>query len=450
MVAHLEQASTLGRWRYYLSLAAFLAAMALLLLTIVDVRRAFLFPQADYFKVGAPSPILYLDVRHIPLVVLGILGVWLAYGSMGRLERQLKGHGTSLRALARLLALGILALLVADLFIYRGVPASRIAAAGKMGVGQAIPPDAFQGWLAPLGQGINYLALVWHATVLGILIGALFLCVAHEFLKALLGGRGFKAHVAGAVLAIPQPFCSCCAAPIGAALYRGGTALGPTLAFVVSSPMLNPTTLILATVLLPGEFALLRIAGGLAVGILLTYGVSLVASRLVGVAPLSPKPNQFLELSARLLGSYTQLFRFGDTLVGRSVETPTALISSWLSLAWKLGRVVVPVLFVGSVVTAAIVRALPSPGSGLTGVIAASAFGTLLMIPTWTEIPIAAGLIREGLSGPAAALLLTLPAVSLPCLLIVGGTVRSLRVALILGLSVFLAGLGAGALFLYA
>lgn len=449
-MATYRQGLAAGPRRYYLTLAAFFASVALLLLTVVEMRRAFLFPLADYLRVGSPSPILYFEPRHIPLLVLGGLGVWLAYGSMLRLEGRLKGNGPNLKALANPLAIAMLVLLVVDLFIYRGVPASRIAAAGKMGVGQAIPLAAFPGWLEPLAQGINYLALVWHATVLGILIGALFLSVAAGFLRPLLGGRGFKAHLAGAALAVPQPFCSCCAAPIGASLYQGGAALGPTLAFVVSSPMLNPTTLILATVLLPGEFALLRIAGGLVVGIFLTYIVSLAASRWASPRPLESRPNRWIGLSARVVSSYSQLFRFGDALHGRAIDSPGTLIATWMALAWALARVVVPVLFLGSVVTAAVVMALPSPGGDLAGVIVAAAVGTMLMVPTWTEIPIAAALIAKGLGGPAAALLLTLPPVSVPCLLIVAGAVGSLRVALLLGLLVFLVGFGAGAVFLYA
>ncbi|MBI2866637.1 MAG: permease [Chloroflexi bacterium] len=439
-----------GYRRYYLSLTLFLVSLGLLLFTVVEMRRAFLFPLSDYIKVGSPSAILYLNPGHVPLLVLAGLGIWLGYSSMARLEGRLKGARASLKAMANLLGIAIMLFLVVDLFIYRGVPASRIAAAGKMGVGRAIDLGRFPAWLEPLGEGINYMALVWHATVLGILIGALLLAVVAGFLKPLIGRKGFKAHLAGAALAVPQPFCSCCAAPIGAALYNGGAALGPTLAFVVSSPMLNPTSLILASVLLPGEFALLRILGGLAVGVLLTYAVSLAASRWASRETVNSRPSRWVELSAKLVGGYSQLFRFGDLAKGRSMESPAELVSTWLTMAWKLGRVVVPVLFMGSVVTAAAVKAVPSPSDSLLGVLAASAFGTMLMVPTWTEIPIAAGLIREGLSGPAAALLLTLPAVSIPCLLIVGGAIRSFRVALLLGLLVFLVGFGAGVVFLYA
>ncbi len=445
----LERVSIPGRWRYYLSLAAFLAATALLLFTVVEMRRAFLFSVTDYIKIGSPSAILHLHPGHIPLLVLAGLGLWLGYSSMARLEGRLRGTAANMRGTTTFLGAAMMVLLVADLFIYRGVPGARIAAAGTMGVGQAIDVSRFPAWLEPLGQGINYLALVWHATVLGILIGALVLAMVGKFLRPALGRTGFKAHLAGAGLAIPQPFCSCCAAPIGAALYSGGAALGPTLAFVVSSPMLNPTSLILATVLLPGQFALLRIVGGLAVGVLVTYAVSLAASRWASREAIEPRPNRLVVLSARLVAGYSRLFRFGDLVQANSVESPTALVSTWLTLAWKLGRVVLPILFIGSVVTAAVVQAIPSPGEGIPGVVGAAAFGTLLMVPTWTELPIAGGFIKAGLPGPAATLLLTLPAVSIPSLVVLAGAVRSFRVVFLLGLLVFLTGVGAGSLFLY-
>ncbi len=72
----------------------------------------------------------------------------------------------------------------------------------------------------------------------------------------------------------------------------------------------------------------------------------------------------------------------------------------------------------------------------------------MLMVPTWTEIPLAVGLINNGLTGIAAAVLISLPAVSIPCLFIIGGAVRSLKVVLILGFSVLLTGILAGIIFL--
>ncbi|MDP2937462.1 MAG: permease [Dehalococcoidia bacterium] len=430
-----------------LASAGFLASVGLLLLTVVEMRRAFFFPMSDYLKLGGPSPVLYFDPRHLPLLAIGGLGAWMSYRGLRGLGEDLRSRGGDLSRLVRLLGVALLGLLIVDLFIYRGVPASRIVAAGKTGVGQAIPMELFSGWLRPLGEGINYMALVWHATILGILIGALFLTLVASFLKRWIGGRGFKSHLAGSLLALGHPFCSCCAAPVGASLFRRGASLGSTLAFVVSSPMLNITSLILAASLLPLDFALLRIIGGLAVGVLVTYLVSVIAAGWVGKTTASSAPNKAVELSSRVLDGFSRWFRFEVFLEGKAVDSPGALIAAWLGMAWRLGRVVVPVLFVGSVVASAMVMALPSPTNGVPGIIAAAAFGTLLMVPTWTEIPIALSLLREGLAGPAAALLITLPAVSVPCLVIVGAGTASYRAAALLGAFVFGVGALAGVWF---
>lgn len=426
------------------ALVGLFASVGLLLFTVVEMRRAFIFPLPDYLKIGAPSPILYLDLRHLPLLVAGVLGTWLSFLYLARSEKELEGGGIDLSQRTRLMGIGLLGLLMVDLFIYRGVPASRIMAAGKTAVGQAIPLELLGGWLRPLGEGINYMALVWHATILGILIGALFLTLVVGFLKNWVGGDGFRAHLAGSFLALGQPFCSCCAAPIGASLYRGGASLGPTLAFVVSSPMLNITSLILATALLPMEFALLRIGGGLVMGILVTYLVSVMARTWAEEGTGLGPPNRLVELSSRLVDTFSRWFQFEIFLEGKAPDSPAALITTWLRVAWRLGRVVVPVLFVGSVLTSAMVMLLPAPTDDLLGIVVAAAFGTLLMVPTWTELPIALGLIREGLAGPAAVLLVTLPAVSIPCLVIIGAATAKYRVALLLGASVFMVGVLAG------
>ena len=103
---------------------------------------------------------------------------------------------------------------------------------------------------------------------------------------------------------------------------------------------------------------------------------------------------------------------------------------------------------VGSVLAVYIVGAMPDYRNNIIGVTVTAIFATLLMVPTWTEIPLAVGLINNGLTGIAAAVLITLPAVSMPCLIVIAGAVRSLRVAVILGLSVFIVGILAGIIFL--
>ena len=287
--------------------------------------------------------------------------------------------------------------------------------------------------------------IVWHATLLGMLLGGLFL-VAGASIGVIMKGSGFRSHLAGAAMALAQPFCSCCAAPVGSALYRKGASLGPVLAFTVSSPMLNITSLILATVLLPARFALLRILAGIVVGVFITYAVSIMAKSWA--SENETRPGKLSGWATTLISAYSRLFHFESLFSEAAMSSPGTLISNWLSMVWKLARVMIPVLIIGAILASYIVRATPTAGNTLPGVIITSIFATLLMAPTWTEIPLAARFINDGLTGIAAVVLIALPAVSLPCLIIIAGAVRSLKVAIILGLAVFAVAVLAGIMFL--
>ncbi|MDP2718786.1 MAG: permease [Dehalococcoidia bacterium] len=429
-----------------ISLAAFLFFLALALVTLVDIRRGFLFPA--YLKVGAPSAILNLNTGHLPLLLAAGLGLWLTFKYLAKQEKDMEKKGVDLKKQTGLAAVFTGTFLIIDLFIYRGVPATRALVAGKMGVSHSIPSDLFPGWLQPAVGGVDYLLLVWHATALSILIGSLFLVAGAGVINRL-KGSGFGAHLTGAATALTQPFCSCCASPIASVLYRKGAALGPALAFMVSAPMLNVTTLVLSAALLPTRFAVLRIGGGIIIGVFITYAVARIAKKWVevpGTGEVSGgKP--FL-WSSKILSAYNRLFHFENLLFAKPVETPVSLISNWLRTTWRLTVVVVPVLLAGSVLAMYIVRVMPSSNDNLASVAVTAFFSTLLMVPTWTEIPLAAGFINNGLTGTAATVLIALPAVSLPCLVIIAGAVRSWRTAALLGILVVATAIAAGILFL--
>ena len=57
-------------------------------------------------------------------------------------------------------------------------------------------------------------------------------------------------------------------------------------------------------------------------------------------------------------------------------------------------------------------------------------------------------LIQSGFSGPAAALLVVLPAISLPCMMLLGGALQRFRVVALLSAAVILVGIVAGVMFL--
>ncbi len=414
-----------------LALATFVVSVAVTLATIVDMRRAFLLDAASYRKLGSPSAFLSYTPWHVLVLALALVGAVVSYRLLRSVE-SVSRQG-ELRRARTVLAGVLMVLLIVDLFTYRIVQAERVAAAGKAGVSKTFAVDALPSWLRPLGEAVNFLLVVWHATLLGILIGALFLVLlcSSQRLKQVYQLRGLRAHVLGSASAVAYPFCSCCAGPVGASLYRGGASLESTLAFVVAAPLLNVTTLFLATALLPADFALLRIVGGVVLAVFGTWLVALAVRRRppVVASVASGRTLRWLERSLRA-------FAFEEHLRGRRIESPADLVAAWLATAWRIARVAVPMLLIAATVigwVAPIVTALGG-GNTVATVLFATLVGVLFMVPTWTELAIAAPLIQQGLTGPAAALLLALPAVSLPSLVIYGAALRDWRVpALLVG-----------------
>jgi hypothetical protein len=101
------------------------------------------------------------------------------------------------------------------------------------------------------------------------------------------------------------------------------------------------------------------------------------------------------------------------------------------------------------VLTAGLLQVLPSAfGNNLPSVVLATLTGSLMMVSTRTEIPVASQLIQAGAVAPAATLLIVLPAVSLPALILLAGALRQVRVVAGLALGVMLLGIAAGLLFL--
>ncbi|OUQ24203.1 hypothetical protein B5E80_07990 [Flavonifractor sp. An135] len=74
------------------------------------------------------------------------------------------------------------------------------------------------------------------------------------------------------------PICSCGSIPLGIGLYHSGAYLGPTLAFMTSSPMINPISIILCYGLLGPEIATVYVITGFVAPMI----IGLIANRFAG------------------------------------------------------------------------------------------------------------------------------------------------------------------------
>jgi len=134
----------------------------------------------------------------------------------------------------------------------------------------------------------------------------------------------------------------------------------------------------------------------------------------------------------------------------------------WVSATWVFAKQILPLLFVGVLVAGLLLGRPGHPaliperwiaqsmgGNGLGANLFASVAGALMYFATLTEVPILQGLLGAGMGkGPALALLLAGPALSLPNMLVIRsvlGTHKTLvYVSLVIALST-IAGLTYGA-----
>ncbi len=437
---------------------AFVVCLGVALLALVDFRRGFLFaayPVRTLFYVFNPW--------QVPLFAAGVVGMLVSFRGLRMREAQDAPTARYLKPLT----FAILALLVIDLFAYRGVPAARSMASGRINM-DWLHAFGVTAWWRPFAQATSYLFNVWHATMLGILISGLALTILPVYFKPYFVRDGFTGSLFGALFALPQPFCSCCSSVMAPSFARRGASTNFLLSFVVGAPMLNVTTLVLAFALLPVPFAVTRVVAGVVVTVLVTYLISRVADRWdAGVkVRLKPDPTYAMEAAdstyevnrAPYVGStirrtfsrfYLGLLDFDRIVAGRKVETASQLIGSWLYASGRIALVLVPTLWVWSVLASAVFQTLPSAfGNNLPSVLVSAIAGTLFMISTWSEIPMALELIQAGINGPAAALLVVLPAVSLPCMMLLGGSLQRFRMVALLSVAVMIVGVVAGAIFL--
>lgn len=199
---------------------------------------------------------------------------------------------------------------------------------------------------------------------------------------------------------------------------------GSALAVLLGSPTLNPAVLIFITAVLGWRFMLVRMI----VGVALVFGAAMLANRLV---------RERTDIDVE------------DAPIEDGQKTGLDLVADWLKLLWWEIYTIIPGYLVLVFLLGAARAWLFYPGLTLGGgsvviLLGLAVIGTLFVIPTAGEVPIVQTLMAFGLrAAPAAVLLVTLPAISLPTLYIVRSAFPKRVLAMALG-AVAVAGAIAG------
>ncbi|MBB6251056.1 permease [Nitrospirillum iridis] len=249
-------------------------------------------------------------------------------------------------------------------------------------------------WETAVAYALAYGKAIWQAMVLGLLLGsAIQALLPVNWVARTLGRTGFGSVLAGGLLSLPGMMCTCCAAPVVLGLRRQQASPGAAMAFWLGNTILNPAALVFIGFVLGWQWTGLR----LGLGLVMVLGLGMLVNRL------SPIPDQ----QAALLALQAEA----------EAENPFA---RWLRILGRMSLRLIPeyiviVLLLGAARAWLFPTIGPEIGNSFAWIAAFAIAGTLFVIPTAGEVPIIQAMLSLGMGvGPAGALLMTLPPISLP------------------------------------
>ena len=294
------------------------------------------------------------------------------------------------------------------------------------------------------------------------------------------------ASISGSILAV----CSCTVLPLFAGIYKKGAGIGPATAFLYSGPAINVLAIILTARVLGPRIGVARAAGAIVfsvvIGLLMHFiflreerrriadGEFALPEEEGGARPLWKTGLFFFILVAIIvfvnwgkaegLPIWSLIYRSKYFITGAFLLFLLYVLGAWFkkgelrewtSSTWGFSKQILPLLFAGVMVSGFLLGRpghegiIPSRwvemlvgGNSLRANLFASVVGALMYFATLTEVPILQGLLGSGMGqGPALALLLAGPALSLPSMIvmrsIMGTKKTAVYIALVVVMSTF-------------
>jgi hypothetical protein len=322
--------------------------------------------------------------------------------------------------------------------------------------------------------------------------GAISVFVSQASVMKYLGPKANKflaygvASVSGTILAV----CSCTVLPLFAGIYTRGAGLGPASAFLYSGPAINVLAIILTARVLGMEIGVARAVGAVAfsviIGLLMAFFFreeerERAANGELAMAGVDPPSRPLWKTTLYLLsmvlilifatwgkpktevGLYEAVYSVHWYLAGACLIGLGLMLRSWFSkeelkewvgATWIFAKQILPLLL-GGVLVAGFLLGRPGNDAGIIpsrfveGLVGgnslwanlfASVSGALMYFATLTEVPILQGLMGSGMGkGPALALLLAGPALSLPSMIVIRSIVGTKKMLVYVSLVVVMA-----------
>jgi uncharacterized membrane protein YraQ (UPF0718 family) len=249
-----------------------------------------------------------------------------------------------------------------------------------------------------------------YITIAVLLIAYLKASGAEGVVARAFEGRETRMIVLAALFGGLAPFCSCEVIPFVAGLLAVGAPLSAVMAFWLSSPLIDPPTVLITAAALGWEFAIGKTVAAVALGLIGGFGVRLLINRGAFAKPLRDRFSGGCCSRASSSFEGRPVWRFWKDSV--RVETfrfeamsNAIFLIKWLTLAYLLEA-----LLVTYVPAEAIGRLVG--GNGMFPIVVGAVVGAPAYLNGYAAPPLVAGLMEQGMSAGAAMAYLVAGAVS--------------------------------------
>lgn len=291
------------------------------------------------------------------------------------------------------------------------------------------------------------------------LAGAIAALFSKESVLKFLGpdANKFVSYGVAAVSGVLLAVCSCTVLPLFTGIYKRGAGIGPATAFLFSAPAINVLAIVYSAQALGLDIGFARAVGAVSLSVVIGAVMAVLYQKSMNEERKKEKarpfivtasdgssegfkyrtPLTFLLLVVTLvIGGWTIDWMLKGPALAILVAA-TAITSykwytrdelnQWMNETWFLTKKIFPLLIAGVFFGSIIIYLIPIQyietylgGDGLLSVSVASVAGSLMYFSTLTEVPIVGLLMAQGMGkGPALAMLLAGPALSLPNMLVI-------------------------------
>lgn len=321
--------------------------------------------------------------------------------------------------------------------------------------------------------------------------GAISVFVSQASVMKYFGAKANKflsysvASVSGTILAV----CSCTVLPLFSGIYKRGAGLGPAIAFLYSGPAINVLAMIFTARILGWQLGWARAIGAVVFSIVIGLLMHLIflkeerarhqngdlnVGEIKETRSLEKTVLYFASMIAFLVfanwskplesdrGIWSLIYQYKWWISGLSLLGLAAMfvkwfkrneLKEWTSAAWGFALQILPLLLGGvlisgfllgrvgheGIIPSRFVEALVG-GNSFRANFFSSIVAAFMYFATLTEVPILQGLIGSGMGkGPALALLLAGPALSLPSMLVIRGIIGVRKTVVYVALVVVMA-----------